>query len=75
VNADDPEACLAAVRLAMAYRATFHDDFVIDLVGYRRHGHNEGDEPTYTQPRLYERIGEHPTVRTIFAGSSLSEGC
>ncbi len=74
VNADDPEACLAAMRLAMAYRAAFHDDFVIDLVGYRRHGHNEGDEPTYTQPRLYERIAAHPTVRTIFAGRLVEEG-
>jgi len=72
VNADDPEACLAAVRLAMAYRMTFHDDIVIDLVGYRRHGHNEGDEPGYTQPSLYSRIAEHPTVRTLWA-RTLSE--
>jgi len=74
VNADDPEACLAAVRLAMAYRATYHDDFVIDLVGYRRHGHNEGDEPTYTQPSLYGRIAGHPTVRTIFAERLVADG-
>ena len=74
VNADDPEACLAAVRLAMAYRATYHDDFVIDLVGYRRHGHNEGDEPSYTQPSLYSRISDHPTVRTIFAERLVAEG-
>ncbi len=67
VNADDPEACLSAVRLAMAYRAEFRDDIVIDLVGYRRHGHNEGDEPGYTQPTLYNLIGEHPTVRTLWA--------
>ncbi len=67
VNADDPEACLTAMRLAMAYRATFHDDILVDLVGYRRHGHNEGDEPGYTQPRLYEKIAEHPTVRTLWA--------
>jgi 2-oxoglutarate dehydrogenase E1 component len=67
VNADDPEACLAAVRLAMAFRARFHDDIVIDLIGYRRHGHNEGDEPAYTQPRQYRTIGDHPTVRTIWA--------
>jgi 2-oxoglutarate dehydrogenase E1 component len=67
VNADEPEACLAAVRLAMAYRARFGDDFVIDLVGYRRHGHNEGDEPAYTQPVLYATIAQHPTVRTQFA--------
>jgi 2-oxoglutarate dehydrogenase E1 component len=67
VNADDPEACLAAVRLATAYRARFRDEFVIDLVGYRRHGHNEGDEPAYTQPRMYARIAEHPTVGEIYA--------
>jgi 2-oxoglutarate dehydrogenase E1 component len=74
VNADDPEACLAAVRLAMAYRAEFHDDFVIDLVGYRRHGHNEGDEPNYTQPLLYRKIEEHPTVRTRYADHLVEEG-
>ena len=74
VNADDPEACLAAIRLAMAYRATFHDDIVLDLVGYRRHGHNEGDEPSYTQPRLYSQIEEHPTVRTQWAERLISEG-
>src|SRR5438309_3737446 len=56
VNADDPEACLAAVRLAMMYRDKFHADVVIDVVGYRRWGHNEADEPAYTQPVLYERI-------------------
>jgi len=74
VNADDPEACLSAVRLAMAYRAEYGDDFVIDLVGYRRHGHNEGDEPTYTQPKLYQRVQQHPTVRELFAGRLASEG-
>jgi 2-oxoglutarate dehydrogenase E1 component len=67
VNADDPEACLAATRLAMAFRARFHDDILIDLIGYRRHGHNEGDEPAYTQPRQYQVIGAHPTVRAIWA--------
>ncbi|NJD19545.1 MAG: hypothetical protein FIA95_09735, partial [Gemmatimonadetes bacterium] len=74
VNADDPEACLAAVRLAMAYRARFSDDFVIDLVGYRRHGHNEGDEPFYTQPLLYKTISRHPTVRAIFANRLRAQG-
>jgi 2-oxoglutarate dehydrogenase E1 component len=67
VNADDAEACLAAVRLAMAYRERFHEDVLIDLVGYRRHGHNEGDEPTYTQPQMYERIKALPTVRQQYA--------
>lgn len=74
VNADDPEACLSAVRLAMAYRAEYGDDFVIDLVGYRRHGHNEGDEPTYTQPSLYRRIQQHPTVRERYAAQLAAEG-
>jgi 2-oxoglutarate dehydrogenase E1 component len=67
VNADDPEACLAAARLAHAYRQRFRKDFLIDLVGYRRWGHNEGDEPAFTQPLLYERISQHPTVRERWA--------
>jgi 2-oxoglutarate dehydrogenase E1 component len=67
VNADNPDACLAVVRLAMAYRERFHGDVVIDLIGYRRYGHNEGDEPAYTQPVLYRTIGQHPTVRRIWA--------
>ena len=74
VNADDPEACLAAVRLAMAFRAKFHDDIVIDLIGYRRHGHNEGDEPSYTQPKQYKIIDAHPTVRGIWARSLIESG-
>jgi len=67
VNADDPEACVAAARLAFAYRQEFQRDFIIDLIGYRRHGHNEGDEPAFTQPRLYQRIAGHPTVRQRWA--------
>jgi len=67
VNADDPEACMAAARMAHAYREKFNKDFMIDLVGYRRFGHNEGDEPAYTQPLMYETIREHPTVREIWA--------
>ncbi len=74
VNADDPPACLTAIRLAMAYRMTFHDDIVIDLVGYRRHGHNEGDEPGYTQPTLYNLISEHPTVRELWARTLEKDG-
>src|SRR5213593_1809251 len=67
VNADDAEACLAAVRLAMLYRDKFHGDVVIDVVGYRRWGHNEGDEPAYTQPVMYERIRQTPTARQRYA--------
>ena len=61
VNADDPIACLAAVRLATAYRAEFGKDFLIDLIGYRRWGHNEGDDPSFTQPRMYAAI-EQPAA-------------
>lgn len=67
VNADDPEACIAAIRLAHAYRQRFHKDFLVDLIGYRRWGHNEADEPTFTQPLLYRVIETHPTVRAIWA--------
>jgi len=74
VNADDPEACLAAVRLATMYRAKFHGDVVIDLVGYRRYGHNEADEPAYTQPTMYERIKRTPTVRQKYAAQLAQEG-
>jgi 2-oxoglutarate dehydrogenase E1 component len=74
VNADDAEACLSAVRLAMAYRDKFHQDVVIDLVGYRRHGHNEGDEPAYTQPLMYERIKNLPSVRDQYARELVQAG-
>ncbi|HEY0350942.1 MAG TPA: multifunctional oxoglutarate decarboxylase/oxoglutarate dehydrogenase thiamine pyrophosphate-binding subunit/dihydrolipoyllysine-residue succinyltransferase subunit, partial [Gemmatimonadales bacterium] len=74
VNADDAEACLSAVRLAMAYRDRFHQDVVIDLVGYRRHGHNEGDEPAYTQPMMYERIKNLPSVREQYARALVQAG-
>jgi 2-oxoglutarate dehydrogenase E1 component len=69
VNADDPEAAISAVRFALAFRRRFCDDVVIDLVGYRRHGHNEQDEPAYTQPLMAARIARHPSVRTQFAES------
>ncbi|MCH1571074.1 MAG: thiamine pyrophosphate-dependent enzyme, partial [Longimicrobiales bacterium] len=74
VNADDPEACLAAVRLAMKYRREFNEDFVIDLVGYRRHGHNEGDEPAYTQPVQYQKISAHPTVQQVYSDRLIADG-
>lgn len=74
VNGDDAQACITAVRLACAYRATFKKDVLIDLVGYRRHGHNEGDEPMYTQPTRYTQIRKHPTVPQVWAGRLVSEG-
>src|SRR5690625_586758 len=67
VNADDPAACIAAVKLAYEYRKKFNKDFLIDLVGYRRYGHNEMDEPRATQPLLYEEIDNHPTITEVFA--------
>jgi len=73
VNADDPEAAIAAVRLAMAYRLRFGHDVVVDLVGYRRHGHNEQDEAAYTQPLLAAAIAVHPTVREQFAAQLVAE--
>jgi 2-oxoglutarate dehydrogenase E1 component len=74
VNADDPHACLIAVRLAHAYRDQFHKDVLIDLVGYRRWGHNEGDEPAFTQPQMYEIVRAHPTVRELYARQLDREG-
>ena len=74
VNADDPEACVEAARLAIAYRRQFQRDFLIDLIGYRRHGHNEGDEPAFTQPLMYRKIAAHPTVRQIWADTLVERG-
>ena len=74
VNADDPVACLEAARLAWEYRVRFGLDFLIDLVGYRRHGHNEGDEPSFTQPVMYAAIASHPTVREIWARTLVNNG-
>src|SRR5699024_8633256 len=73
VNADDPEACMAAVKLAYEYRNKFNKDFVIDLIGYRRYGHNEMDEPSATQPQLYEIIRKHSTVKEIYAEKLMKE--
>ena len=74
VNADDVEACIAAIRLAMAYRERWGRDVVIDLIGYRRFGHNETDEPAYTQPQMAAKIKAHPPVSEIYAEQLVKEG-
>jgi 2-oxoglutarate dehydrogenase E1 component len=74
VNADDPEAAYRVLEIALDYRQEFHKDVVIDLIGFRRHGHNEGDEPTYTQPLMYRAIEEHPGVKTLYARRLIREG-
>lgn len=74
VNADDPRACLEAARTAFAYRQKFHKSFVINLIGYRRYGHNEGDEPRFTQPGMYAKIEDHPSVRELLAAELQQQG-
>jgi multifunctional 2-oxoglutarate metabolism enzyme len=73
VNGDDPEAALWVTKIAFEYRQKFQKDVVIDLFGYRRHGHNEGDEPGFTQPLLYEKIKTHPSVREIYSKKLLRD--
>jgi 2-oxoglutarate dehydrogenase E1 component len=74
VNGDDPEACMRAARLAFGFRQAFHKDVVIDLVCYRRHGHNEGDDPSYTQPRMYAIIDGKRSVRKLYTESLVRRG-
>ena len=74
VNGDDPEALIMVTRLAIEYRMTFKKDVVIDMVCYRRHGHNEADEPKATQPMMYKRIAAKPTTRAIYVNKLVEEG-
>ncbi|WP_307825864.1 multifunctional oxoglutarate decarboxylase/oxoglutarate dehydrogenase thiamine pyrophosphate-binding subunit/dihydrolipoyllysine-residue succinyltransferase subunit [Streptomyces sp. MBT33] len=74
VNGDDPEAVVRAARLAFDYRQAFHKDVVIDLVCYRRHGHSEVDDPSITQPAMYDRIDARPSVRALYADALLHRG-
>jgi 2-oxoglutarate dehydrogenase E1 component len=74
VNADDVAACISAVRLAFAFRQEFGHDVLIDLIGYRRFGHNEADEPAYTQPEMYQVIKKHPPTRELFARHLIESG-
>lgn len=74
VNGDDPEAVVKAAALAVKYRQHYHQDIFIDMVGYRRHGHNEGDDPSFTQPLMYEVIKKHPNVREVYNQKLLAQG-
>jgi 2-oxoglutarate dehydrogenase E1 component len=74
INSDDPEAAYNVIQIALDYRMKFRKDIVLDVIGYRRLGHNEGDEPTYTQPVMYQRIREHAGVRSIYARKLVQEG-
>ncbi len=74
VNGDDPEACVRVARLSVAFRQRFHKDVVIDLVCYRLHGHNEGDDPSYTQPLMYRAIEQHRSVRKLYTESLVKRG-
>jgi multifunctional 2-oxoglutarate metabolism enzyme len=74
VNGDDPEACVRVAKLAWEFRQAFHKDVVIDMVCYRRHGHNEGDDPSYTQPLMYKKIAEHRSVRKLYVEALVKRG-
>jgi 2-oxoglutarate decarboxylase len=74
VNADDPDAAYHTIQIALDYRQNFRKDVVVDVIGFRRHGHNEGDEPTYTQPVMYRRVDEHPGPRAKYTAKLVADG-
>jgi 2-oxoglutarate dehydrogenase E1 component len=74
VNGDDPEAAVRVIRLAFEFRQAFAKDVVVDLFCYRRYGHNEADEPAFTQPRMYELIDSHPSVRELYTQQLVQRG-
>ena len=74
VNGDDPEAVVHCAKVATEFRQKFNRDVVIDMVCYRRFGHNEGDEPSFTQPLMYKKIKSHPTTLQIYGAKLLNEG-
>jgi 2-oxoglutarate decarboxylase len=74
INGDDPEAAYRALRISLDYRQEFNKDVVLDVVGFRKLGHNETDEPSYTQPLMYARVKAHPGVRTVYSGRLIKEG-
>src|SRR5204863_5594159 len=74
INGDDPEAAYRVLQIALDYRQEYNKDVVLDLVGFRRLGHNETDEPSYTQPLMYARVKAHPGVRTLYAKRLVKEG-
>jgi 2-oxoglutarate decarboxylase len=74
INGDDPDSAYNVLQIALDYRQTFHTDVVLDVIGFRRLGHNEGDEPTYTQPVMYQRIKDHPGVRELYARTLIKDG-
>ena len=74
VNGEDPEACVHVIELAFEFRKRFKKDVVIDMICYRRHGHNEGDEPSYTQPRMYAQIKEKRSIRKLYTESLVNRG-
>src|SRR5262249_19804000 len=74
VNGEDPEACVYVAELAAEFRQTFHCDVVLDMFCYRRHGHNEGDEPSFTQPLMYRKIAERPTISEVYTEQLVMSG-